>query len=171
MQNPPNGFYITIMQSYIRVIQIDPIAHQFCHFTPKLFIAENGFPTFLTEFFNSVFLYTALIFQTEHFFHFNFHRQTMSIPTGFAFNLKAVHCFITADNIFQGPGHYMMNTRFAICRRGSFIKNEAWHTFTNINTFLHHIVFIPIFANAVFQMPGTFFQVYCFIHIPYPIFF
>ena len=40
--------------------------------------------------------------------------QTVGIPTGFAFYLKALHGFVAAENILDGPGHHMMDSRNAV---------------------------------------------------------
>ena len=49
----------------------------------------------------------------------------MSVPAGLALHMKALHCLVTANNIFNGSRHDMMNAGHTVCRGRPLIKHES----------------------------------------------
>ena len=85
----PAGFDIGIIESDVRIIQIDPVAYFQSKFIPAVFVfhyfAAAGFVIIVdADFFTDV-----LFGNSECFFNGNFDRQTVSIPSGFTFDKKS----------------------------------------------------------------------------------
>ena len=47
----------------------------------------------------------------------------MCIPAGFALDQEPLLGFVTAENILDGSGYHMVDTRLAIGRRRTFVED------------------------------------------------
>ena len=126
-------------------MHVYPIPHFLGQFFPFAGKFHNIFPAFLiviryTDTFSDRFFGDA-----QFLFYSQFHGQAMSIPTCFPLYIKSLKRFITADHVFNCPGHYMMNTRHTVCRRRSFVKYERGMSFPGFQTHFECLVFFPSF--------------------------
>jgi hypothetical protein len=67
----------------------------------------------------------------------------MGVPAGFPFNLVSLLCFEPAENILNGTGHYVMNARDPIGRRGAFVEHKGGISFTGLHRLLKYPVLLP----------------------------
>jgi len=167
VEDPPDALDVVVGERDVRMVQIDPVAHQFRHFPPQLFIAEHGIAAVGAEFLQAIFFHGAFIFQTELLFHLDLHGQAMRVPPGFTLHLIAGHGLVSADRVLEGAGHHVMDAGFAIGGGGSFKKYESGTAFPEVLTLFGQRVLVPVIAHPGFQSAGAFLEVDCFVHISY----
>ena len=68
----------------------------------------------------------------------------MGIPTSFSGNTVSLHGLVATDNIFYRTTENMVDTRFAVDRRRTFIKREKPLRRLLIQAFVKNPVFIPV---------------------------
>ena len=69
--------------------------------------------------------------------HKTFSRRTFKVNTDY------IGGFVSAKNVFDCTGHYVVNTWCAIGRRWSFVKIERWMPLSDFNRFFENFVFFP----------------------------
>ncbi len=148
VQNPPHRLNIVVIQCNIGMVYVNFIAHPFRHFPPKGLVFEHRLPAFLIEGGNAIFFDIPLVVQTQLLFHFDLHRQAVSIPSGLPPDLIALHGPVTADGILQCPGNHMMNPGTPIGSRRSLIENERFPVLSGLNTFVQYMNLIPILRDS-----------------------
>ena len=139
----PQRFDVFIVVGNVRVFQIDPITHFFGERCPLFgvfhhFATAGGVVVVHADFFADI-----LFGDAEHFFHAEFHRQSVRIPSGFAAHLKALHRFVATKSIFDGACHHMVNAGHAVGRRRSLEKDECRRTCALVDTFVKQILVLP----------------------------
>ena len=72
VKNPPYGFNIVILKSYIWIVKIYEVCHSFCHFPPLVFVSEDGIPALGIELVYSVVFYILLVLKSKLLFNFDF---------------------------------------------------------------------------------------------------
>ena len=95
IQQPPNTFNVFVVVGNVRVVHVHPVSHLFGERLPLVGIfhdlAAAGFVVIFNRYVaRTVFVADVFFGNTKRFFNRQFNRQTMGIPTGFAFYLKAL---------------------------------------------------------------------------------
>ena len=147
LQQPPQGFDVTIVIGDIRVLHIHPITH----FVGKVFPLFGELHHVLAAcgiiFGNGDSLTDIFFGNAERFFHTQFHRKPVCVPPGLTLHLETFHGFVAAENILNGASHYMVNTRHTVGRGRSFEKHERRTTFTFCHTLGENLVFVPFLQH------------------------
>ena len=73
----------------------------------------------------------------------------MRIPPCFAAHVKAFHGFVAAENVLDGAGHDVMNSRDAIGRRRPFVENKRGMAFGKLQAFYKGVVFLPVGLDLI----------------------
>ncbi len=146
-QQPPQGFDIAVVVSYIGVIHVHPVAHLVGQVFPLFGELHDVLAAGSIVFCHGNSLANILFGYTECLFHTQFHRQSVSIPSGFALYLKSLHRLVTAENVLNGASHYVVNARHTIGRGGAFEKHERRTTFTFCHTLDENLVFVPFLQH------------------------
>ena len=147
LQQPPEGFDVTVIVSDVRVFHVHPITHfvgqvfpflgEFHHILAACSIVvghRNGFP--------DIFFRDA-----QRFLHAQFHRQPVRVPTGFALYLVALHGFVTAEDVLNGTRHDVVDARHSVGRGGAFIKHKRRTPFTFRHTAGENPVLVPLLQH------------------------
>ena len=142
-EQPPHRFHIFGVVGNIRVFQVHPVTHQPCQFGPFAGVAHHalaaGFVVGLDRyFFTDIFLGNA-----QCFFHTQFHRKPVRVPTGFARHAIAAHGFVAVKHILDRAAQYVMNARFAIGRGRAFVENKSAVFGAVFNAAAENIFFVP----------------------------
>ncbi len=143
INDPPYGLDVIIVKSDVRIIHVSHVTHALTHISPHIRVCENRITAFLVEFLDSIFFYILLAVHSQLLLDFDFNRKSVGIPAGFPVYLISHHCLISADGILQSPCHYMMDTRLAVGRRRSFIKDECRFAFARVYALAEQVYFIP----------------------------
>ena len=67
----------------------------------------------------------------------------MCVPSGLALYLEPLLGLITAKKVLDGTGHNVVNTRYAVGRRRSFIKYKSGLSFPGAYRFLKDLFLLP----------------------------
>src|SRR5262245_56699961 len=76
----------------------------------------------------------------------------MSVPAGFAMDLKATHGPVTADEVFDGAGKHVMNAGFAVGRGRTFVKRKVRSALSRFDTFFAEVVLSPVLQDVFFKV-------------------
>jgi hypothetical protein len=71
----------------------------------------------------------------------------MGIPSAFAFYLEALEGFITTENVFNRPAHYVVDAGSSVRRRWTFIESKGWRSFAIGYGFFKNLLFFPKFED------------------------
>ena len=129
------------------MLEVNPVAHHLRQFFPIGFVFPNRFLAFFIELRYTIADDIIFVFEAKRFFHFDFNRQAVRIPSCFAMHLKSLHRLVSANYIFQSSTHHMMNPGAAVCRRRTFVKSELLFPFTRRDTLLENVVCFPRLQN------------------------
>ena len=161
---PPDGLYVVVVVGDVRIVHIGPIADSVGHNFPFVLIFPNAFLALLNERFYAVFFYFRLTVDAEHFFHFQFNRQSVSIPPRFSQNVIALHCLVARNDVLHNARQDMSDMRFAVGRRRAVVKTEFGMSFVLFDAFLEDVVFFPKLQNLFFSFHEIEARVDFFIH-------
>ena len=146
LDDPPEGFYVVVVQRDVWMIQVDEVSHPLGHVAPHAFVREYGFSALFVEFFDTVFFDVLFAGHAQLFFDFDFYRKSVSIPACFSRNFITLHGLVAAHGVLQRSGDHVMDTRLAVSRWRSFIKDEWRHTLSCADTFSQQIFFFPFLS-------------------------
>ena len=71
----------------------------------------------------------------------------MGIPSGFPLDIRSFHRFETAEEVFDGTGHHMMDTGHAIGGGRAFIKNKGFMVLSLFQAPVEGILPVPFPQN------------------------
>ena len=121
-QRPPDRLHVVRLKRNIGRVEIDPIAHLARQGFPIGLVLPDRFLALFVELLDAVCQDVIFVLHPEHLFNFDFHRQSVRIPSRFTMHLIARHGLVAADGIFQRTSHDMMDTGAAVRSRRSFVK-------------------------------------------------
>src|SRR5699024_251321 len=84
-EGPPNRLDIVIVESNIRVIQINPVSHAGGKFIPQILVFEDALAALVIIFSYAIVFYLRSALQAQLFLYFNLDGKAMRIPASFAF--------------------------------------------------------------------------------------
>ena len=143
--NPPDWFHVVRVHCLIIMVKVYPTTHTGNCCTPFWSIFKNRCLTFIVEFINSKFFNFMLWVDSQFFFNKIFYRKTMTVPTETAFNLFALHCLVTRNNIFNCWRNEMSKVWKSCCKRRTIKEYVFFTTFTLVYWFFESIIFFPVF--------------------------
>ena len=152
LQEPPQRFNIAVVISDIGILQIHPVTHLMSKVCPLFGKLHHVLTASCVVLGNRNGLSDILFGDMQCLFHTQFHRQSVSIPSGLTLYLEPFHGFIAAESIFNGTRHHVVNTRHTIGRGRSFIKHERRTSFTFCHTLGENIVFIPLLQHIFIDL-------------------
>ena len=120
------------------MVEVDEIAHTLSQLTPFRGELHHVFATFAVVVFRrNIFLTLLVIYicfcDAQFFFHTQLDRQSMSIPSGFAFHLESLHGLVAVEGIFDRTSEHMVNAGMAVSRRRSFEEYKLRTTLALVN--------------------------------------
>ena len=142
-QQVPQAFNVFIVEGDVWIVQVHPISHQAGQFVPFFLVFHHFGPAFAVVFFHADGFADVLLGDAQFFFHGDFHRQSVGIPSGFSGYIIAFLRFVAAENIFNGPGHHVVNAGHSVGGWGAFIELERLMTAVLFKAAMEHIVFVP----------------------------
>ena len=101
LEQPPQGFDVTVLVGNIGVVHIDPIAHLVREVFPFLGVFHHLLAAGGIVFINSNLLAYVLLGNAQSLLHAQLHRQSMRVPASLAQHLIALHGLKTADDVLQ----------------------------------------------------------------------
>ena len=152
LQEPPQRFNIAVVISDIGILQIHPVTHLMSKVCPLFGKLHHVLTASCVVLGNRNGLSDILFGDMQCLFHTQFHRQSVSIPSGLTLYLEPFHGFIAAESIFNGTCHHVVNTRHTISRGRSFVKHERRTSFTFCHTLGENIVFIPLLQHIFIDL-------------------
>ena len=147
LEEPPEGFDITVVISDIRIIEIDPVTHLASQVGPLLRIFHNLLAASCIVVVHRNLLANVLLGDAKHLLDAQLNRKSVSIPSGLALHLEALHRLETAEYILDRTSHYVMNTGHTIGRRGTLVEDKRRMTFTCGHRFNKDVFGVPILQN------------------------
>ena len=147
LEEPPEGFDITVVISDIRIIEIDPITHLAGQVGPLLRIFHDLLAASCIVVVHRNLLADVLLGDAEHLLDAQLNRKSVSIPSCLALHLEALHRLETAEYILNRTSHYVMNTRHTIGRRGTLVEDKRRMALTCGHRFNKDVFGVPILQN------------------------
>ena len=114
LQQPPDTFNVFVLIGHIRRLHIHPVSHFVGELIPDIRITHHRLSASFIVFFDGQFDTDVFLGDSEFLFDTQFNRQSMGIPTRFAFHAVPFEGVKPAKNIFDCTGHHVVNSRFAI---------------------------------------------------------
>ena len=155
LQEPPECFDVRIFVSDVRMLHVHPISHEVAEVGPLLCVHHHILSALRVVVFNADALADVFFGDAKLFFHAEFHRQTVGIPTGLALHLKSLHGFVTTEHVLDGTCHHMVNTRMAIGRGRTFEENKRRTSLTFGHTAVEQIGSIPFVQHFFINIVKT----------------
>ena len=139
----PQCFNVVVVEGYVGVLQIDPIAHPDGQVVPQILVFHHLLTAGMVVVVNGNLFADILFCYAEVFLHAKFNRKSVGVPAGLALHQKALLRLVAAENVLQGTRHHVVDARFAVCGRGAFVKNEWGVPFTDVSAFAESPVLFP----------------------------
>ncbi len=152
LYRPPARFNIVIVQSYVRMLHIQPAADAPGELLPFLDVFKDAFPTKLVKLSYTILLDFSFPAKTKGTLHLELYRQSMGVPPCLARYMIAFHCLVPADNILEQTREHMMNTRTAIGRRRTFIEGIMLSSSPCFNAFVKDTILLPKTKDKLFDL-------------------
>ena len=106
------------------MFQVYPVTHLFGQFVPQVFVLQHLGAASVVVVVNANLLADIFLGNAQLFLHAQFHRQAVGIPSGFAVNEETLLCLVAAEYVLNRAGHHMVDSRFAVGRRGAVVEYE-----------------------------------------------
>ncbi|MPM74520.1 hypothetical protein SDC9_121508 [bioreactor metagenome] len=148
----PQRLYIAIIVGDVRIVHIHPIAHFPGEVFPLLGVSHHLGAASIVVFFYGNGFTDILLGYAKRFFHAQFHRKPVRIPAGFPVYQKALHRFVTAENIFYRTRNDVVNARHSVCRGRAFIKHKLRMAFAYLQAFVKHVPLIPLTQHLLIDL-------------------
>ena len=148
-QQVPYGFDVLVVVRGIRIIHIDPVAHRFGELFPHAGVFHYILAAGSVELLNGNFCSDIFLGDTLCAFNGQLNGQTVGVPACFALHKVTLLGFVAAENVFDGSGHHMMDTRNPVGRRGPFIKDKGRLAFACFNRFFEDALLFPERINLL----------------------
>ncbi|MBA7574720.1 hypothetical protein ES708_16535 [subsurface metagenome] len=103
LQQVPEGFDILIIIGYIGVIHVDPVSHAVGQLFPFPGIFHDRLPAGFIIFRNGYLFPYIFLRNFQFLFNGKLNGKSVCIPAGLAVNPETFLCFVTAENILNGP--------------------------------------------------------------------
>ncbi|OPZ46309.1 MAG: hypothetical protein BWY95_01771 [Bacteroidetes bacterium ADurb.BinA104] len=146
-EQPPQCLYITVVISYIRIVQIHPVTYLKGEVAPVLLVFHNLGTAVHVVILDRDFLTYILLGYTEFFFHRKFDGQSVSIPAGLTFNHKPAHGLVAAKNILNSTCHDMVDSRHSVSRRRAFVEYKRRAAFTLFYASVKNVFLLPVIQH------------------------
>jgi hypothetical protein len=92
---------------------------------------------------------TSFVEDAEGFLDLVFHRQTMSVPTGLARTVKALHRLVAQDEILESARQHMMDARLAVGGRRPFVEDEFGPADAGLQSSAENVLRLPELQDAL----------------------
>ena len=142
-QTPPDALHILWSHSPIRLIEINPEAHTFCHGGKCINVARYRFAALIVKGCDAIFFNIALTCESKFFLNRNFNRKSVTIPTGFTCDVFSLHRLITREYIFKYTRFNVVSTWHAVCSRRAFIKCPWSCSSTRFGALMEDVILAP----------------------------
>ena len=152
LDSPPYRLDIVVVVSDVGILHIRPIPDTIGHFLPLVGVFPNGFLTFFDKRLDAVLFDFLLTVDAELFFDFQFHGQTVSIPTRFAQNVITLHRLVARDNILHNASENVSDMRFTVRSGRTVIKTEFGITFVLFYALFKNVLLFPKSENLLFAI-------------------
>ena len=126
LERPPDTFHEALMVSDIRILHVDPESQPLGEPFPLLRVAKYAFKALMNERFDTVAFDLLLGMDAKLFGDFDFDRQSVRVPSGFAPAEISANGAVARKQILDGPRQAVSGMRQAVGRRRPFIKHESW---------------------------------------------
>ena len=146
------------------MIHVGPETYSAGKILPHAFVFPHAFFAFIDKWNQTIFLNLLFSIQTEHLLNFQFHRQTMGIPSGLSWHLIAFHRLITRNHIFDDTGQHVANMGFSVSRRRSVVKRIFRSILPGFDTLFENVIFLPEFFNFLFSFHKIHIRRNFFVH-------
>ena len=146
-EQPPKCFDVGVFVRHIGVFHVHPVAHEVRKIRPFARELHDVAAALGVVLVDRDFLADIFLGDAEFFLHAKFNGETVGVPTGFAFHLKALHRFVTTEHVFDGARHHVVNAGVAVSRRGTFEKHIGGATLALCDAFVEEISCVPLFED------------------------
>jgi len=100
LQEIPDALDVFWVKGNVRILEADPVAHAASEFIPGLLVAHDGFPAGFIVVCDGDFCADVGACEVEFFFHAEFDRQALGVPSRTAQHIIALHGLVTAYQVF-----------------------------------------------------------------------
>ena len=144
-EHPPEGLDIFIVVGDVGVVGVYPVTHLTGQITPHVGVLHHSLAAGAVVLLDGDFASDFVLGDAEFLLDTKFYGQTVGVPAGFTIHFVALAGFVTADDVFDGTCHHMVNTRHTVCRGRSFVENERGRAFALQNALTESVFAIPFF--------------------------
>ena len=140
---PPHRLNIVVLERDIRVLQVDPVAHDPGHFLPVNFVLPHRLFAFIVELRDAELDDLVFVFKAERLFDFDFDGEPVRIPAGFPMHPEPPHGLVPAYKVFQCAAHDVVNPRPAIRCRRALVEGEFRSAVTRRDALVENMPLVP----------------------------
>ena len=152
LQRPPLRLNIIVIVCHVRIVHIRPETDDIGELLPHPLIFPDTLLTFLHERLDAVGFDLILTFDANLLLHFQFHRKSMGIPTGFTRHILAFHGMISRDHVLDHTGQHMPDMRLAVGSRRAVIEGICLSALSLLHALLKNPVLFPEFLRTLFTV-------------------
>ena len=114
LQKPPQCLDIFVVVGDIRVVHIHPVTHLLCQVLPYVGELHHLLAAGAVVLLDRDCLADILLGDAELLLHTQLYGQTVCVPTRLTVYEVTLLCLVAADNILDGAGHHVVNTRHTV---------------------------------------------------------
>ena len=154
LQQPPKRFYIFVVVGDVRVVKVYKVAHILGKLTPFGCKLHHVLTTFMVVFFGRNVFFRRLVVDVflrnaQFFLHAKLHWQSVCVPASLAVYLKALHCLVSVEGIFNGTCQHMVYSGVSVCRGGTLEEDELRCTRALVDALMEDAVLLPFFQHVL----------------------
>ena len=149
LEQIPERLDITVVVCDVRIVHIHPISHTLGHIHPLSGIFHHLLAACVIILLDGDFRSDIFLGDTQHLLHTEFHRKSMSVPSGTTVHLISALGLVAADGVLDGTGHHMVDARHSVSRRRALEKYEFRSAFPQFKRLLKSMILLPSVKHLV----------------------
>ena len=148
-EQPPDRLHVFRLVGDVGTFHVDPVAHPAREVVPFGGVPHDRLPASGVVFLHRNARSNVLLGDAEGFFYPELDGKPVGVPAGFAFHPLSLQGAIATKQVFEGPGHDVVNPGLAIGRRRTLEKHETAALRAGVHTALEHIALLPLLHHLI----------------------
>ena len=143
LQRPPFRLDVVVVIGDVGIFHVGPVTDAVRHDLPLGEVFPDAFLALPDERLDPVGFDLRFSVDAQKVLHFQFDRQAVRVPAGFAQHIVALHRVVARNDVLERTGQDMADMRFSVGGRRTVIKGKGLSAFAKRDALLEDVVFLP----------------------------
>ena len=142
-QQPPHRFHVLGVVGYVGRIHVHPIPHLTGQLVPLRGVSHHGLAAGVVVLLHRQLGAYVFLGDAKFLLDPKFNGESVGVPSRLPFHAVTLQGLETTKNVFDGPGHHVVNSWLAVGARGSFKKHVRLVCRTRRHALLKGVFVVP----------------------------